>query len=346
MTRENVFSEIKATLKANGELHNGMGELLIFLKGSLKDEADTKALNEAEARLKTFFSRDISLCGPRLFEHKNGEKMFCQLFLPYQHTMTSSLHIVKSFFARKNVEKMEVQQAQLRGMGFLELAKLRQAHSSGRAGHLQSTMRTKPMMSQKQTCEPLPGVTTTASQRDALCVGYQHLDLESRSPEIQNFALVNGVFDGLSDPVVEGIQAAARYNVVKDTCPSNLFHPKDISIQKLSSRWVAIVELDSASPDGYIRAELPSACARSKLPGTIVHFDVYLDSTGCCTGIPDYQECRNTNPTCASSMKVLSLLNRKLVKAELIVTGTQFSLDWESRGRRRRRLLQHHQGGC
>ena len=90
----------------------------------------------------------------------------------------------------------------------------------------------------------------------------------------------------------------ARYEVTDD-CPSKMFTADDISLQQLAEENVFVVLLDSTSPDGYLRKELPmcgvSDNAKTEtphIPRTTLSVKVYNDLKNCCRGTKDYSVCK------------------------------------------------------
>ena len=83
-----------------------------------------------------------------------------------------------------------------------------------------------------------------------------------------------------------------RYDVVDKSCPSKLFDAKDISIQQVAmdtnglkgkKEWVAVVNLNTKSDDGYLQSELPYCKAKKYLIGANVQVKAYVDNNNCCT---------------------------------------------------------------
>merc|ERR1712100_12512 len=119
-----------------------------------------------------------------------------------------------------------------------------------------------------------------------------------------------------------------------------LFTPNDISLQQIEGKTMFVVQLDSTSPDGYLRKELPMCGlavddkGNGYIPRTKVTVKVFDDSRKCCDSTKDNTVCSNNG--CNTQPAVTR--NRQLEYSTKI-TGTTYDLEREHDSRRRRRLL-------
>ena len=91
-SRHNLYVEVTDTIK-NGYLHKGMLELLDSLPHF------TGSKNKAKQAVNTFFN-GISLCGPRIIDEPgtNDKRKLCELFIPYQHSMTLFYNLIEKVY--------------------------------------------------------------------------------------------------------------------------------------------------------------------------------------------------------------------------------------------------------
>ena len=140
-----------------------------------------------------------------------------------------------------------------------------------------------------------------------------------------------------------------RYEVTDTSCPAPLFAADDISIQQVAmdvlgekKEWVAVVNLNTQDKNGYLQSELPFCEDRKYLIGSKVEVKAYVDESNCCKHVKGYKECEDL---CGKKLKKLTYKRHNHYSKDVMVTGTQYSVD-DSPGSRRRRLLQRHRGGC
>ena len=91
--RHSLYVEVSEAIKKNGYLHTGMKKLL-------KSLGTTKTKHKhAETLINSFFN-EVSLCGPRIVDAPGtkDKKKLCELFIPYQHSMTQFYHLIEKIF--------------------------------------------------------------------------------------------------------------------------------------------------------------------------------------------------------------------------------------------------------
>ena len=138
-----------------------------------------------------------------------------------------------------------------------------------------------------------------------------------------------------------------RYNVVDESCPSKLFDAKDISIQQVAmdtkgkeKEWVAVVNLNTKSEDGYLQSELPKCKVKNYLIGTTVKVQAYVDSTNCCDGLRDYEKCKKVIGCDENKLLEMKDFNDKTFSREVKLTGADYTIkDTHHYHRKRRRLF-------
>ena len=75
-----------------------------------------------------------------------------------------------------------------------------------------------------------------------------------------------------------------RYDVEDTSCPSKLFDARHIyqqvamDINGTRKEWVAVVNLNTKSEDGYLQSELPKCKLNNYLIGDTVNVKAYIDS--------------------------------------------------------------------
>ena len=125
-----------------------------------------------------------------------------------------------------------------------------------------------------------------------------------------------------------------------------------------------IVELDSTSPNGYLKRELPQCGTRNNMafkphiPRTTIDVKIWLDHNSCCPDTKDYQVCKDI--ACAPAedgngiTKVIDPWTNQQIGYNYKVTGTTFKATCDNKpnsqpcgsssNSRRRRLLQDEYG--
>ena len=145
------------------------------------------------------------------------------------------------------------------------------------------------------------------------------------------------------------LKHSIRFDIKDNSCPASpLFTANDISIQRVAmdalgkkKEWAAVVQLNTKRDNSYLQSELPYCKVKEYLIGAKVTVKAYVDSTQCCDGWKDYNKCK-TKQTCMGKLKPLSVNhNNKEYSKDVILTGTQYSVEniHLSSKRRRRRLL-------
>jgi hypothetical protein len=190
-----------------------------------------------------------------------------------------------------------------------------------------------------------------ATMKQTYCTGYKHLDLSST--EIKNIAihyLKNDI--DYDDKKMFSLKQSLRYLVTDNSCPAApLFTAKDISIQQVAmdvlgtkKEWVAVVNLNTQDKNGYLQSELPYCKRKQYLIGAKVEVKAYVDTTNCCNDYHDFTTCK-TYDGCENKLTKLKDKRHKHYSKDVVLTGTQYSVE-NSHVSRRRRLLQRHQAGC
>merc|ERR1711988_566009 len=133
------------------------------------------------------------------------------------------------------------------------------------------------------TCPRVTGANPSEldKYKEMFCPPYQHLDLAQ--DDVINVAMVYVQDDIHPDnkALVAEFKRNARY-IVDDGCASPLFTANDISLQEIdvtrskskSREWVALVQLDSTSKDGYLQNELAHCNTLDYVPQTRVSVKV------------------------------------------------------------------------
>ena len=147
-----------------------------------------------------------------------------------------------------------------------------------------------------------------------------------------------------------------RYDVEDTSCPSKLFDAKDISIQQVAmdtngtrKEWVAVVNLNTKSEDGYLQSELPKCKLNNYLIGDTVNVKAYIDSKNCCDGIRDYKKCKKV-AGCENDQHLFEMtdFNNKNFVRHVQLTGSKYRIEdtdhhnnhnGMNKRRRRRRLF-------
>ena len=177
------------------------------------------------------------------------------------------------------------------------------------------------------------------------CTGYESIDLAN--DDVLNYAFVHIDEKELSNEVVKKLMTSGRYDI-EDECPTKMFAAQDISIQTIDGDNMFIVQLDSTSPDGYLRKELPMCGVSTdtsrtpRIPRTRISVKVYDDQKECCEGTKEYKVCKNK--VCPLPAVKPSWGNRTL-EYVYDVKGTTFTTFYWHKSKRRRRLLSRGSDG-
>ncbi len=364
-SRHNLYVEVTDTIKHEGYLHTGMKKLL----DSLKSIHYSKTQNAKH--LVDLFFNDVSLCGPRIVDAPGAKdkKKLCELFIPYQHSMTQFYNLIESLYT----QPMPIQTS-----SFLETMErsLRKRSAVKRIGknNMQQVMQMKPApkaLDVKCTGGSKWVSSELKKRKKLFCLGYNHLDLSNTN--IRNVAvhyLKNDI--DYNNTEMFRLSKQLRYQVIDASCPAPLFTANDISIQQVAmdtlgkeKEWVAVVNLNTEDKNGYLQSELPHCEARDYLIGAKVTVKVFEDNKGCCPGLKDFKKCEqlvvrdscksfdsegqceeyNTRQKCGDNLpKLVQDKHHKHYSKGVVLTGTQYTV--KSSHVSRRRLLQNQNGGC
>jgi hypothetical protein len=138
------------------------------------------------------------------------------------------------------------------------------------------------------------------------------------------------------------LMTSGRYDI-EDECPTKMFAAQDISIQTIDGDNLFIVQLDSTSPDGYLRKELPMCGVSTdksrtpRIPRTKISVKVYDDKKECCEGTKEYKVCENK--VCPHVPAVKHAWTNRPLEYVYDVKGTTFEAFYGHKSSRRRRLL-------
>ena len=340
-SRHNLYAEMTDTIRRNGYLHTGMDRLIDTLPNiGYKKQREVKQLIGA-------FFNDVSLCGPRIVEVPGrSDKKLCELFLPYHHAMRNFFHLIESLY----LKPIPAHSAFLETMETSLGRRHRSLPRLGKGGNVGAMMQAK-KKDTKKTCSggSRYGPSELVGKMSMFCKGYNHLDLsDSNVKNIAVHYLKNDL--AFNDQDMFSLSHRMRYQVKDTSCPSPLFTANDISIQHVTmdalgtkKEWVAVVNLNTKSDDGYLQSELQYCKVRNYLIGSAVQVKAYVDTTLCCGGLKDYSECMAA-PGCSSALKPLKNRQDKHYSKDVVLMGTQYTVD--SISSRRRRLLNVGNAGC
>jgi hypothetical protein len=365
-SRHNLYVEVTDTIKKSGYLHEGMLQLLDSLE-SIRNSKKQNAKNLVDS-----FFNDVSLCGPRIVDAPgNSENKLCELFVPYKHAMKNFYSLIENLY----MQPMPIQTSFLETME--RSLRIRSgAKRVGKTNNMQQVMQMKPAAKTpkaEQQCKHTESGSTWTSKnlakmKQTYCTGYNHLDLSST--EIKNIAihyLKNDI--AYDDKKMFSLKQSLRYEIDDASCPAApLFTANDISIQQVAmdvlgkkKEWVAVVNLNTQDKNGYLQSELPYCEEKTYLIGAKVNVKAYVDRTNYCGKIADYDTCKKKCLTecgkrsifsrvCSKvcSKRMVQLKNRynnKHYSKDVVLMGTQYTVD-DSHVSRRRRLLSHKRTGC
>ena len=189
-----------------------------------------------------------------------------------------------------------------------------------------------------QTCPRItfPTKREYNQKKKLFCTGYDKLDLVNDNSV--NIAVV------YAPKVASTVRP--KYEVVdewQDVCASPpLFTPNDISLQQIEGKTMFVVQLDSTSPDGYLRKELPMCGlavddkGQRYIPRTKVTVKVFDDRGKCCDSSKDNTVCSNNG---CNTQPATTTWSRKQLEYSTKITGTTYTLEKEHESRRRRRRM-------
>ena len=367
-SRHNLYVEVTDTIKKNGYLHKGMLDLLDSLLHFSKK-------NKAKQVVNTFFN-GISLCGPRIIDEPgiNDKRKLCELFIPYQHSMTLFYNLIEHFYTTPLVPQESPSSLFLETMEEL-LLKRQSSSKKNRLGKnnkkntltagfnpaLAKIMQSKPKNAateKKTTCSV--GTHFKSSElndkKQFYCEGSDHLDLSNTN--VKNIAIyyLKNEISTYYHKHMLSVKNMIRYDVEDTSCPSKLFDAKDISIQQVAmdtngtrKEWVAVVNLNTKSEDGYLQSELPKCKLNNYLIGDTVNVKAYIDSKNCCDGIRDYKKCKKV-AGCENDQHLFEMtdFNNKNFVRHVQLTGSKYRIEdtdhhnnhnGMKKRRRRRRLF-------
>jgi hypothetical protein len=129
---------------------------------------------------------------------------------------------------------------------------------------------------------------------DTFCTGYAHIDL-SHAGTIVNLAIMTP-WD-IPPKLIPELREKARYEI-SDDCPTPMFTANDISLQNIEAKDLFVIQLDTISPNGYLKKELPQCGAANNIalkphiPKTTIDVKIWRDHEGCCKDTKDYNTCK------------------------------------------------------
>ncbi len=348
-SHHNLYVEVTDTIKKDGYLHEGMKKLLHTLGRSKTKHAK---------KLVDSFFNEVSLCGPRIVDAP-GEKdktKLCELFIPYQHSMTQFYHLIEKIF----YQPLNAQQSSSFLQTMENALHTRQHNGRKRLGkntntNMQQIMKAKPGATKakaEQQCNH--EVTSTkwtmdnlAKMKDTYCTGYNHIDLSNT--DVKNIAIHYLKNDlKYDDKKMFSLKQALRYDIKDSSCPAApLFTANDISIQQVNmdtlgkeKEWVAVVNLNTQDKNSYLQSELPYCKAREYLIGAKVEVKAYIDDSNCCDDLKDYTKCKGKDTCKDDKLTELKDNRDKHYSKDVILTGTHYEVTNSIIVRRRRRMLQ------
>jgi hypothetical protein len=358
--RHNLYVEVTEAIKRNGYIHRGMLQLL----KSLRFSQTNRKIRNAKKLVNAFF-HDVSLCGPRIVEEpgRKDKKKLCELFIPYEHSMTRFYNLIEDLYATpirvqesSFLERMEnlLVKRQLSSKKNYRLGKKRSTTQHvvpPFATAMQSKGKTNGGEAKKATCSGGTKPTKLLEKQDNFCKGSNRVDLSNTN--VKNIALYY-LKDEIStkyEKHMVSLKQFIRYDVVDKSCPSKLFDAKDISIQQVAmdtngikgkKEWVAVVNLNTKSDDGYLQSELPYCKAKKYLIGANIQVKAYIDNNNCCKDYRDYNMCKKYNG-CKDTLEKVFDVHKRQFSRDVTLIGSQYYVDDTHRHhyqkRRRRRLF-------
>lgn len=327
---------------------------MIALIESLRESKDKRKIKQV---VNSFFD-EISLCGPRILnDPKNSENKLCELFIPYQHTMNRFYELIdNSYFSELKIQKatfLEVMETSFKKRQN-RLGKNR--YSGGLSAIMQS--KPKPSSKEEETCNHGSKLQSKQRRKD-FCIGYNHVDLSNSN--VKTIAIHFVEKDIIKKCTADeecmfSLKDGLRYDVIDHSCPAPLFTAEDISLQQIDMDtfgkkagakkvWVATVQLNTQSANGFLQSELPYCEDKNYLIGTKVTVKAYVDVDGCCGKIVDSTKCIKEKQC---KLKELKNIHDEHYVKDVDVTGTVYGVEFEKdfRRQKRRRLLNMRKGSC
>ena len=204
-------------------------------------------------------------------------------------------------------------------------------------------------------------VSQYEKNKELFCTGYAHIDLHDPG-SVFNLAIMEP-WDIPKDILkLLGTRGQGRYEI-SDDCPTPMFKANDISIQNIDGMDLFIVQLDSTSPNGYLKKELPQCgttnnmALKPHIPKTNIDVKIWLDHNGCCQDTKDYQVCKAIKCLATDDPNGIEPVNDPWTNQQIgynyKVIGTTYTAKCDSKpnnkpcgssNSRRRRLLQLEYG--
>jgi hypothetical protein len=355
--RHNLYVEVKETIKEQGHLHKGMIKLL----DEITTHNNHPKIENAKELVQSFFN-GISLCGPRLIDGPEENKM-CELFIPYGHSMKHFLKLVRGLYETKfNILPVLFLETMEHSLLNRQLASRKIRLGKSGKNTLTSAMQSKKPrviktiikeIEPKKMCKKvILNTNNLEDKQNSFCSGVEHMDLHNKN--VKNVAIYY-LRKKMSEKYVgdnknmELLAEKIRYRVVDESCPSKLFDAKDISIQRIAmdtkgkiKEWVAVVHLNTESEDGYFKNELPNCKARNYLIGTTITVEAYIDDKNCCKDYRDFDTCKHFK-NCENQLlegKLADFENKHFTR-RVMVKGTKYKISNPHDQRRRRLLTQN-----
>jgi hypothetical protein len=137
-------------------------------------------------------------------------------------------------------------------------------------------------------------MSTYLKEKETFCTGYSHIDLNHPGKTV-NLAIM-APWD-IPKSMIVSLREQARYEI-SDSCPTPMFSPKDISLQNIDETDLFVIQLDSTSPNGYLKRELPlcgtanNVALKPHIPKTTIDVKIWRDHESCCADTKDYNVCK------------------------------------------------------
>ena len=218
-----------------------------------------------------------------------------------------------------------------------------------------------------QLCPVVTMSDRSTYQQDinTFCTGYAHIDLNHPGTTVGstvNLAIMSP-WD-IPPKLIPELREKARYEITDD-CPTPMFTPNDISLQNIDGTDLFVVQLDSTSPNGYLKKELPQCGTANNIdiiphiPRTTIDVKIWRDHESCCPDTKDYSVCKAIKCLPADDPNGIDQVKDPWTKMQVgyyyKVIGTTYTASCDnkpnngpcgstSNGARRRHLLQDEYG--
>ena len=203
------------------------------------------------------------------------------------------------------------------------------------------------------TCPRVTGVNPDQldKYKQMFCPPYRHLDLEQGDAANVAMVYVEDDINPKNKGAIAKLKRDAKY-IVDDGCSSPLFTAKDISLQEIAvnakqeREWVALVQLDSRSENGYLQNELAHCKNLDYVPQTRVSVGVEVREPKICTKeVCSILKCQIQSYQCGwKYVPAKHYHTKEALEYTVDMTGTTYELKTGHGGRRR--LLMQHKSGC